>query len=361
MLSVEALPAGDGDSLWIEWTAADGVHRMLVDGGRSPSTVTARLARQPQDRRRFDVVVCTHIDLDHIGGLLPVMRRPPPGFAAADLWFNGRGHLVRSGWSGDVLGTRQGRALTLDLVRTGQPWNVAFGGGPVVVPDTGPLPEVPLPGLTVTLLGPGRPQLARLLEQWREVVVESRADQPADVLGRREHADTPLVKLAELDFVPETKPANGSSIVLLLRHDDGSRVLLCADAHAAVLVAGLRRLEPAGPVAVDLCKLPHHGSAANVSPAFLDALSCRHWLVSTNGALHDHPDRAALARVLVRRGEPTLWFNYRTATTVEFGEPDVTRRWGSRAEYPDDGAPGIRVEIEAGRVRRGAPRSGAGV
>jgi hypothetical protein len=354
VLRVEALPAGEGDSLWIEWSAADGVHRMLVDGGRAAATVTARLAAQPVDQRRFDVVVCTHIDLDHIGGLLPVLAAPPDGFAAADLWFNGRKHAVPPP-PPDGLGYPQANDLTDDLVRTGQPWNAAFAERAVVVPDTGALPEVRLPGLTVTLLAPTRPALDKLGADWPKVVAAARPGRPADVLGGRdEYADWPLAKLADLPFVAKDSVANASSIALLLHHDDGSRVLLCADAPSAALVAGLDRLrQDREPMRVDLCKLPHHGSAANVSPALLDALTCAHWLVSTSGAYHRHPDRMALARLLVRRGSPTLWFNYRSGTTEEFGRSNVTGRWGNRAEYPAPGTQGVCVEVVDGQVRRG--------
>jgi len=35
MIHIEALPADDGDCLWIEWLDEGGAtHRMLIDGGR---------------------------------------------------------------------------------------------------------------------------------------------------------------------------------------------------------------------------------------------------------------------------------------------------------------------------------------
>jgi len=116
MILLEALPADDGDCLWIEWPDAHGAtHRMLVDGGRGsprqiPPGLADRLARQPEDQRTFDLVVCTHIDVDHIGGLLALAGDPPAGFRAADVWFNGRRHL-------DLLGPAQGDTLSDALTR----------------------------------------------------------------------------------------------------------------------------------------------------------------------------------------------------------------------------------------------------
>jgi len=349
MISVEALPADDGDCLWVEWTAPDGIHRMLVDGGRYPAGLMDRLRRQrPDEQLVFDVVMCTHIDIDHIGGLLPLFRRPPPGFVAKDMWFNGPHHLREDG-----LGPDQGDQLTELLVAARQPWNVAFGKRAVVVPSSGSLSTVRLPGLEVTLLSPGRDRLERLLRKWPEVVQEEVAlvpKRPPDTLGDR---NTPLVELAAAPYKPDSSVANGSSIAVLLTDDDGSTVLLGADAHAEVLVTALRRLKPAGRIPVTLCKLPHHASAYNVSPALLATLDCRDWLVSTSGARHGHPDRAAIARILDRRDRSTLWFNYRVESTEEFAKPSLALRWGCTTVHPDAGRPGIRLEVAGGQVRRG--------
>ena len=94
---------------------------MLVDGGRTGAGLTRRLQAQPVDQRHFDVVMCTHIDLDHIGGLLPLFRTPLEGFGVGDVVFNSRHHLV-----GDTLGVDQGEELT-DLLEGRWPWNEAFG------------------------------------------------------------------------------------------------------------------------------------------------------------------------------------------------------------------------------------------
>ena len=105
---------------------------------------------------------------------------------------------------------------------------------------------------------------------------------------------------------------------------------------------------------VDLCKVPHHASAYNVNRALVAALDCRHWLISTSGARHRHPDRAAVARILARRDSPTLWFNYRGPTTDEFARASVTTRWDATTVRPEPGKEGLRVEVAAGHVHLGA-------
>ncbi len=357
MIRVEALPAEDGDCLWLEWPDAEGAtHRMLVDGGRGtprqlPPGLAARLARQPAGSRAFDLLVCTHIDVDHIGGLLALADDPPPGFRAADVWFNGRRHL-------DLLGPAQGDALSGSLSRHSAPWNQAFGGSAVVIPPGGEPPVAELPGLRITLLSPTRAQLATLARSWPQVVAEAEAGpgaaRPAADVLRREAADrdVELHRLAARPYTPDGSAANGSSIAFLAEDGGGGRVLLAADASAEVLAASLRKLAAAGRYRVDLCKVPHHGSRHNTSPELLSLLDCEHWLLSTSGRQHGHPNREAMARILCRPQQATAWFNYLSPTTEEYASPALGARYGFSAEHPRVREPGIALRVSRGRVER---------
>lgn len=355
MIYIEALPADEGDCLWIEWPDAQGMtHRMLVDGGysdsgRIPPGLAGRLARQPEDQRAFDLMICTHIDADHIGGLLALANDPPPGFRASDVWFNGRRHL-------DLLNAAQGDALSTALTRNSLPWNQAFGEAAIVVPVGGDLPVVQLPGLRITLLSPARAQLARLAQAWSRVVAEANrtAERPAPDLLGREDADrvVALHRLMSRPYRPDMSAANGSSIAFLAEDDDGDRVLLAADATAEMLAASLRRLAMGGRYRVDLCKVPHHGSRHNTSPELLFLLDCRHWLLSTSGRRHGHPNREAMARILCRPEEATAWFNYRSPAAEEYAGPDLGLRYGFSAMYPETADAGIALRIVHGRVER---------
>jgi len=71
-LEIHFLSVGQGDAIFIE--APNGV-QMLIDGGPD-ETVLARLGEvmSPTDRS-IDIVLATHPDLDHIGGLPEVLSR----------------------------------------------------------------------------------------------------------------------------------------------------------------------------------------------------------------------------------------------------------------------------------------------
>lgn len=81
-LKVAFLDIGQGDSIYIE---APNGKQMLIDGGPD-ATVLSRLSKvMPFGDRSIDIVVATHDDADHIGGLPTVIDH----YAVTDLIQNG--------------------------------------------------------------------------------------------------------------------------------------------------------------------------------------------------------------------------------------------------------------------------------
>lgn len=72
------LDVGQGDAILLRGAGGGTV---LVDGGRDPTVLLARLDRHGIDR--LDLVVSTHPDDDHIGGLIELVGRRPVG----RLWY----------------------------------------------------------------------------------------------------------------------------------------------------------------------------------------------------------------------------------------------------------------------------------
>lgn len=69
-LKVVFLDVGQGDSIYIE--TPDG-HQMLIDGGPDASVISNLSEVMPFGDRSIDVVLATHPDNDHIGGLSEVL------------------------------------------------------------------------------------------------------------------------------------------------------------------------------------------------------------------------------------------------------------------------------------------------
>jgi hypothetical protein len=153
-----------------------------------------------------------------------------------------------------------------------------------------------------------------------------------------------LAELVAEAFSEDTAEANGSSIAVLAEFE-GRRVLLGGDAHPSVLTAAIKRLGTGARLALDACKLPHHGSKANVNRQFLEAIDCTTYLFSTNGAYFKHPDRQAVARVITWGGaQPQLHFNYRSAYNTVWDSQPLRERHGYTTAFPRSAADTIRLE-----------------
>jgi hypothetical protein len=329
--------------------------------------VKARLLDVPDGG--LDLLVVTHVDADHIAGVLPLLSDIDVRHLFHEVWFNGYVHLEQAS---DLLGPIDGERLTRAIVDGGLAWNAPFHvpdrddvGGPVVVLPTGDLPRIPLPGgAEVILLSPTPKKLVSLRKTWRQVVEGAHLvpgqgadytvpalpapgepfDDPDDVRPLPDPLD--LDVLAKAPTAKDTAAANGSSIAFVLSHGTGAarrRVLFGADAHPQVLTPALRRLaaeEGTERVQVDLCKLPHHGSQKNITIDLLAALDTTQFLFSTNGDHFDHPDVAGVARAATATDEPTLWFNFRSAETLPWYDLDGE---GITVRLPKKGTAGMVV------------------
>ncbi|HEY4488849.1 MAG TPA: MBL fold metallo-hydrolase [Candidatus Paceibacterota bacterium] len=71
-LRVSFLDVGQGDAIYIE---APGGRRVLIDGGSGPAVLRALGDKMSWWDRSLDLVVATHPDNDHIGGLIDVLER----------------------------------------------------------------------------------------------------------------------------------------------------------------------------------------------------------------------------------------------------------------------------------------------
>lgn len=357
MFSLEMLPADNGDCLWIEYGDPEKPRRVLIDGG---THATAKLLRSRIQgikksmgvrRVQFELLVVTHIDGDHIGGVLELLREAADEVAFRDVWFNGYHHLPTG-----LLDAFEAEELTAVLRERGFPWNANFGERAVVVSDAGSPPEVELEGgLRLTVVSPFRKQLRDLRRNWKKVVESAglvpgrgQVRQRSKRRGMLGHADTwpPLIyQLARRVPRLDRSPANGASIGIIADYR-GGRCLLGADCFPSVLEKTLNHMKlQRGRLPLAAFKVPHHGSARNLTDALLERLQCSRYLISTNGKHHRHPDHEALARILVHGGsEPELGFNYQAPTTNPWRQPPADAP-PYRTRYPLTGQAGLSTVI----------------
>ena len=95
---IRLLPALHGDCIWIEYGEAGATHHVLVDGGPLGAfgALRAHVEALPAAARDVELLVVTHIDADHIDGIVKLLRHPELGLTFREVWFNGWPQLERS-------------------------------------------------------------------------------------------------------------------------------------------------------------------------------------------------------------------------------------------------------------------------
>ena len=310
LLTIEALQANDGDCLLLHYERDRAAPvRILVDGGSRG--VYSNVLRRRIDELRGDealdlrMVMVSHIDADHITGLLDLFgdleragdNGEDPFCTIRTLWHNSferihkgktasvqsavvsatLGGVVASGLEGKaaavVASVKQGNQLRDAAERLAVPINEGAMDTLVRAPDSGVRRIQIAPGLQFSILGPREEQLRRLDEEWRK----SKDSHPAD----------PAAQAA--DYLNRTVP-NLSSIVVLLEASRGSgaapvRVLLTGDAGGDHILESLEAtgLGAGGRIHLDLLKVQHHGSNHSTTQDFFERVTADHYVISGNG------------------------------------------------------------------------------
>lgn len=362
MYRVELLPAAHGDAIWIEYGPSESPTRVVIDGGPATRYVKGLLARLEALRQSkpkdcvIDLLVISHIDCDHIDGAVIFLQQCESlGIEVKEIWFNSYTHLGREVI--DAFQPLQGEFLGA-LINVNKSfrerWNTSFrkpsaaqpieesksNDTAVLVGDEGTLPTINLPnGGRLTLLSPYQKQLSRLRRQWSAAI---RGFSPGDEQSalerlrlRREYRPPDVVDVFSAGTYGGDRSApNASSIAFILEHADRS-CLFAADAHARVLSASLKRLASergTNRIRLDAVKLPHHGSMGNVNEELLNCIDCDNWLISTNGAVFNHPDRATAELIAKKHSSPRFFCNYDVPSTRRLEPQKKDEAW--LVEYP---------------------------
>lgn len=321
--TVTSLPAAYGDSLWIEYGDGDKKNRILIDGGlkATKQKILELIDGLPEKERDIELLVISHIDQDHIEGILELFEMEEVPVKVKSVWFNGYHHL-----DGDEdFGAVQGERLTAAILKKELSWNTEFNGQAVVVTENGIPPVIELEGgMKLTLLSPTIEKLHLLKPVWENEVRKAGLlpgfgyEEPEVIDDDNESFGTGTINVEELAaaaFEEDKREGNGSSIAFIAEYKDKS-VLFCADAHPNVL---LESLEKTGRTNnnFNAIKISHHGSHKNTGPKFLNAVKSNVFIISTSGAKYKHPSLEAIAQIIkLQSGSKKLYFNYKT----EFNE-----------------------------------------
>lgn len=340
LFEVKLIQAEHGDAILVSY-GRNPIRHILIDGGPAsslPNLLEVLAASRTNGTLTLEMIVVTHYDFDHIGGIIALLKQMPDWLSINDIWFNGFKHLLPH----DVLGPQHSEALVDLIVNNRLPWNKAFQGHAVLARPGGSidLPE----GMSIWVLSPTKKELSRLAKQSPTALLSTENLAARDKLGRQDSwPPPPFSSLVAKRFRPDQSASNASSIALLLEYKN-KQILLTGDAHSEVVGDSLAYYWPRQKVKLDLLKMSHHGSEANTSADLLKRIKCKRFAFSTNGKIYAHPDQALIARIIEFTSNPELIFNYATSWTNRWKNcPAAWPRY--LTSYPSADAPYVRVIV----------------
>ena len=342
MSKIHFLPVRYGDSFVIECDRGGNHGVVVVDGGPNGCGKILQ-AKLNEINKMPDLMVLTHYDDDHIGGLIQYIKTCTNNgvLPAKEVWANCATYVdtmeemekVREpsfyevvDENGNTIRVQIERSAT-QAVRLARLVDYLTFDHELVWRDN--LVEGigrQYPYATIEVVSP-TPRGRELAIGKQEIAAAKMNARASGLMGTEIKMDMPMPELIlPLEELAKDNPkppsekadaevANAASIAFILRCD-GLSVLMLGDCYPHNVVAYLRKrgFSERKPLVVDYVKISHHGSMHNTSNELLDLIKCNHYLISTNGDKFGHPDREVFAHILChptrnRNEKVHLYFN----------------------------------------------------
>lgn len=320
-VQIEVLKASYGDCIFVTIQDKGTVYTIMIDGG-TPSTYSFKNKKQKTEAgplklklselqehgRSIDLLIITHVDNDHIGGIIKWFKEdmPSPTFVKR-IWLNDDVEVNAS----HSLNNTPGQAASLKDTLINNGFNIEDQ----IVKDK----VYPFNWGSITILAPTP-------EDHNKVARKIGAN-----LDNKENNNYKknIRQLVEEGWeVEAVSDENEASIAFLLQTNDGENDLFLGDGNIDTIIESLHDIKRTdNGIHCKWVKLSHHGSKNNFKPEYLDYVHADNYIFSSNGDYYGHPDKEVMAW-LVDKTDSILWFNY-----LERGKEMVTAQ--DKEDYPD--------------------------
>lgn len=338
MLSIKALSARDGDCFFIRYgNTESGVYtNILIDGGRGDKVVKQiknEILRIQTEKESLDLLVLSHIDEDHIQGLLKLFSDDKFNKnCIKSILFNSR-ELLSKHYNDEMLedsqllipknkeeiSFKQGQTLWkyIQTLNMSEETSLAHSA----------CNAIELNGAVITIVSPNEEILTKLSDNWTREFRKNELDK--EISAKRSDYKCGIEELLRNPFKEDCAIINGSSISFILEHE-GKRILMLADSHPSLVRKKLEELYQGRETRFDFVKVSHHGSKANTSNDLLRLINCTNFLISVNkGNSHAFPHKEALSRIVnnnYNKGRSTnFYFNYSGIAENIFSEDELSK------------------------------------
>lgn len=324
-IKITVLKADHGDAFAISGEHEGAPWNVLIDGGISktfkfqqmPMALKKFLNEVKRKNQQVDLVILTHVDQDHIGGLLAAFNES--GYLSdlcKEVWFNSgkliagyfaqpfeEENIVRLGRSGgNDTSIAEGVTLETHLENLGLMPQQVIRSGQCLERF----------GCKFKILSPNDEKLEKLLDKWIKETAPTETTASSLTAAGSNDYDKSFTELLVIDhFEEDSRPHNGSSIAFIFEHEDKS-VLFTGDSHPSILVESLTAIgyNAQNPLKLEYMKVSHHGSKKNTNHELLELIDCNNFIISTNGKRHNLPNKVTLARIAKHFPNANFMFNY---------------------------------------------------
>ena len=314
MVKLHIVQAEYGDCFILESKVGKDSVNVLIDGGPSQTFekhLKPTLQRLPLDGK-LDLLVLSHIDNDHIMGLLDLLQeikiqretKAKEFIKISNIWHNSFKNLLLlpeepveliANIFGDhnlvgnkeiskvitVKGFQQGTDLTKLAESLDMPINQGFDDV-IVVKDK--IKSFQLSNVKFLVLGPTRKNLDKLQKEWNAWFT------------KKEYTEG--IKSQLVQILDKSVPNLAS--IMFLTEIGNRKVLFSGDGLGQDIVEILSKntmLDSSGKFYVDILKVPHHGSDRNSTQEFFDKVIAEYYIISANGS-DDNPSLDTLKWII---------------------------------------------------------------
>jgi len=365
MFKLHVIQAQYGDSLLLEFGDENSPSFILIDGGPPGvynNSLRRELVRIMGDHAELEAVIVSHVDIDHIKGILDFLAelqsQKDNGEAyfikVKQLWLNtftetidksgtyaerlndifaiaGANNVMMASSSIALNGVKEGDTLTrycsfLEIPLNPGAYKETFMAG-------SKQQDIVFSNLTFCITGPTPENLKELKDEWEAWLAKQEkaiSDGLYDILSM---SDKSIPNLSSISFV-----VNSGSKTILFTGD-------CRGDH---LFTGLKTkgLLKNGKYHVNVLKVPHHGSDRNQDLNFFRKITADTYVISANGK-HGNPDFETLEWIVKAAHESersiSIIVTNKTESTQRLVESYPPAEFGYTIDFIADGAFSIEV------------------
>lgn len=310
MVNIRALKALNGDCIIVSY-GKKRKYNILIDGGQG-RVCFRELSKYVNDIKRkgekIDLLILTHIDSDHIDGILRLLSQKDFDFSIIEeMWFDFGNDLsdVLIINDGDNKGSLYDNTVEISW-KQGIALEEKIHLEEIRRRIVTKLEKFSVGDASLTILSPSKEVLKKLSEQDKEQKIVT-----TEIAYSNDYQKG-IVELNQKEQERKVSLTNKSSIAFLFEVEK-LKILFLGDADAEEIVKSLTELgySKNNKLKIDFCKIAHYASRHNTSNELIQILECSNYIISTQQTTYGRPSKECLSRIICNsENEVCFYCNY---------------------------------------------------